>query len=625
MAQTLQIVHAVDADSVHVWPSPGYTPQSLPRGFSVVRLFDVVKANDDDNDDDGFWDIPNNIRRAFEARDFAALVCNGNVRHVRTHIEFVKRLGLWLETTRSLASGTILCAVDQKTQKRFIIKHQQLAPPEVSYDATPGPALTELRAVSHLNFWMAKDVIAPLFAELTDYEVFTTPAGGVNLSLSLACYGCDLTRWMRPGECRARPPSAALTGAETAASWTVSPGAGAVLATSSVSSDRQLFADILTGVLLQTFLALMQAQRCFLFTHNDLHAANVLFDASTLKQSRLYATGAGVFFMQRGIPQIRVIDFQHAVFDVRDERGAKHGHVIASRNDVFNAFAMCYDVRRLCEYITRALLVPGSPVWAAVPPLLADFLWRAGALNGDVGSPTTQREAVETVWCPYLVSGWTPEDALRHPVFNSFRVPLDTPAEVVYYERPAPQASQFDYWRRRIVCNVDDPAPDIQRTAVLQAFTAPPRPAWKTSAIAEGVRIFRSDMCGTVFAKAALCYKHSVRARAAYLLQELHFLSTVLDYFAASQGVFGEGVTPLRARAALDALSVVVHGDWYVFARPKATEFAEYHTMVREFIQVPWIRGVTTATVTMPRVDEGAFLAARDDRDLDKLKDAFTV
>ena len=80
----------------------------------------------------------------------------------------------------------------------------------------------------------------------------------------------------------------------------------------------------------------------------------------------------------------------------------------------------------------------------------------------------------------------------------------------------------------------------------------------------------------------------------------------------------------LHARAAADALMVLLHADFHVFARPTSAEFAHYHSLVKDYAATPELHALTLAPAAAHPLDaatERLFLDTRLDTDLARLRD----
>lgn len=454
----------------------------------------------------------------------------GMVRGFKTTLQLVKAHNLWRDSERSIRDGTVF-AHDPANGLRYVMKQQLIEPPEVDFVVTPGPAAAELQALLHLDIYTREGRLGPFFCELVDHSIFF---GGntVELNTTMRALSGDLITWLR-GDlkdkfpvCKERPPMQIQ--ADPFAPWVYSTFAGYTLGTSAFKPDRELFNLILRATLLQVFVGLAQAQRNLLFTHNDLHGGNVLFDLTPLRKSRLVCTGAGTFMIPKNVAGVRLIDFQHAAFDTYNAAGECSGRVIGNKDDCHNQFSLSYDVFRLCEYVLLWLLRP-KPLWKNVEPDLAAFLWEMARLPGkaQVDEMPVMKNGSELLeWRPFLLHGPTPEDVLRHPVFDRFRSEPGAAADVIVYERPPTLCAQERYLRARILRNF---APShATRAEVLAAFDFAPR------VVPDGARqllhVFAVNYAKTMLGKANLMHLHSAVDKAHFLYIEIALLSSVLDH-----------------------------------------------------------------------------------------------
>lgn len=557
----------------------------------------------------------------------------GTVRGFKTTLQFVKFHNLWRDAERSIRDGTIIFAHDPANGLRYVMKQQQIDAVDVDFVVTPGPAAAELRALMHLDVYAREGRLGPFFCELVDHSIFF---GGstVQLNTTMRALSSDLINWLRGNVkdkfpvCKERPPMHIQ--ADPFHPWVYSTFAGYTLATSAFKPDRELFNLILRGTLLQVFIGLAQAQRNLLFSHNDLHGGNVLFDLTPLKLSRLVCTGAGTFLIPKNVAGVRMIDFQHAAFDTYNADGDCSGRVTGNKDDAHNHFSLSYDVYRLCEYLVVWLLKPKA-LWKNVDPDLAAFLWQMARLKGkaQVDEIPVMKPGTEVLeWRPFILHGPTPEDALRHPVFDCFRAEPGAAADVIAYERTPTPCAQERYLRARILRNF---APfHATREDVFAAFEPPPR------AIPEGaskhLHVFAVNYTKTMMGKAMLMHLHAPHDKAHFLYMELVLLHAVLDHVwgagcaAEVQARLQSDDPKVNMNALADAVAVVVHADWLVFGRPTGDSFDKYHPLVRAALKLECVRAVSRSQVERPRItaaQERRLLGAKEDGDLNAFEALF--
>jgi hypothetical protein len=398
----------------------------------------------------------------------------------------------------------------------YVMKRQRIDAPVVDEDTTPGPATCEVRALETINRLMVSRRVAPVFCE----QAFPTETANGVVSITMTAYITDLADWIRGDgrdptrTCVAKSPFHAA--ADPAEPWLYTRYAGHHLATSPFPSDKRLFNDILRATLLQVLVGLTQAQRHCLFTHNDLHAGNVMFEHCPRGISRLLVTGAGTVFLPRRSPNIRIIDFQHASFDEYDGDTLR-GHVSGGRDDVHNSFSLVYDVWRLCSNLVLEIARPYRDV---LDTDLVDVL-RKGASLQPGEFPLM---AAEVHWKPYLLDGPCPEDLLLHPAFDRYRSTPTTPADTICFER-APDAMAQDRYLRTRVLRHRGMLP-VPRSEAYARFAAPVH----HTAGNELLRIFAQNYEGTMMGGATMYHKHTAAARIRYLFIELCLLHRLVQH-----------------------------------------------------------------------------------------------
>jgi hypothetical protein len=262
---------------------------------------------------------------------------------------------------RSIAHGEVQ-VMRAEDGTYYVVKRQRVFVAPVSVEVTPSPATTEHRALLTLNRLMQTQRVAPVFCELLPACAGGSGDDDGTLSVTMRAYVTDLADWVR-GDGRdpvrtCRDKSLFDAPADPAEGWVLTRCAGHALATSPYPSDVRLFNDTLRVAVLQVLVGLAQAQRHCLFSHNDLHAGNVMFEFSARGVSRLLVTGAGAFLLPKRAARARIIDFQHATFDVYDDSDTLAGRVCGARDDVHNGLTLVYDVWRLCTNLVLEILRP---------------------------------------------------------------------------------------------------------------------------------------------------------------------------------------------------------------------------------------------------------------------------
>lgn len=522
---------------------------------------------------------------------------------------FCAALEFTVLSRRKIVNGDVLF-VKTPDGEYLVVKHQRPAPCSVNEVATPGPAVCEMRALHVLNRLMSRRRVAPVFCELWRRGCLASHA-------VMRAYVTDLSDWLRgdgrdPGRaCRGRPSYPAP--ADQSDAWLYTRCAGHSLAVSEFPSDRKLFNDVLRTTMLQVFLGLAQAQRHALFTHNDLHGGNVMFEHVSAGVSRLFVTGAGSFLLPRRAARARVIDFQHACFYDGDER------VAGARDDVHNAFALAYDVWRLCSNVLWQLL---RPHYDAVDQDLLAMLSR-GAHTEPGEFPPAVIEA-EVHWKPYLLDGPTPEDMLADPAFDRSRCAPDAAADDVWFEQtPSPQA-QRRYALASVFCRRGVALP-VPRDVAYAAMAPPPRVVHEEAR--RRLAVFAANYEGTALGRASLYFKHTPASRARFLFMELCLLQAALDHLwspACAAEVEARAGDDSLTCALADGIGVVLHADYCYIARPEA--LTEYNALVVAAARSPC---AALALCAPPRgsglsaAEEARLLAVTQDGHLERWRGVF--
>jgi hypothetical protein len=505
---------------------------------------------------------------------------------------------------RKIAGGEIIIA---KMDLRYVVvKNQALGTPVVNQLLTPTPAFCERQALTTLNRLMQSHRLAPAFCELAPGA---TPGG-----LPLMCaYVTDLGDWLRGNgrdperRCPHKPdyPAAAVS-AET---WIYTRCAGHQLANSAFPSDRKLFNSILRDAIFQVLLALAQAQRHVLFTHNDLHSGNVMFEHNGGGVSRLLVTGCGTFLLPKRSARIRLIDFQHAVFDVYDEAGRCTGRVASSKEDVHNAHALAYDVWRFCSNLVMEAL---RDKWVHMDGDLLALL-RQGA--GFAPGTEVPRLDAQVHWRPYLLSGPTAEQLLQDAAFDRYRCDAATAcADEVHFEC-APSADAQERYLRAVHRGPRGAA----------AF---PQPERVVDAEARArLRVYALNYEGTAMGRAAMCHKHPPAMRARYLMMELSLLEAAMDHLwspACAAEVAARRGCDSAMCALADAIGVALHAEYTYIARPSSLD--DYHALVLAACELPCVAEVLSRPPAPSRLGaqaEAALLCVQHEAELERFRGVF--
>jgi hypothetical protein len=518
---------------------------------------------------------------------------------------YCEALGLHILSRRKIVHGEVLFV--KRNDEYLVVKHQSAGACVVSEAATPGPAVCEMRALIALNRLMASHRVAPVFCELW--------AKSPSTHAVMRAYVTDLADWVRgdgrdPARvCRAKP--AYLAPADPCESWVHTRCAGNSLARSTFTSDVRLFNDTLRCSMVQVFLGLAQAQRHCLFTHNDLHCGNVMFEHCNAGVSRLFVTGCGSFLLPRRSARVRVIDFQHACF--MDGRA----RVAGVKDDVHNAFSLTYDVWRVCSNLLWDVL---RPYYDVVDEDLLALLWRGA--HDEPGALPPRMEA-EVHWKPYLLDGPTPADMLSDAAFDRFRCAPTACADEVYFEN-APSADVQAAYIRTVVFHHRGPLP-VPRDVAYGTLGRPPRRV--NEAARSRLAVFARNYEGTVLGRAVMYHKHSPNARARYLFMELCMLQTLLDHMwgpACVAEVARRADDDAETCALADGIGVVLHSDLAYIARPPA--MADYNVLVKAAANTPCVLEVLAAPPGgsgLSAAEEEHLLDVRLDGDLERWRGVF--
>jgi len=533
---------------------------------------------------------------------------------------FCEARGLALKGRRKILNGEILFVhlrrVEEGTQPEYlVVKRQKLVPSLAGVAAAPGPAVCELCALVALNHLMAASRLLPVFCELRERVVRSD-----SISVVMCAYIADLAEWIRgdgrdPSRtCKMRPQIAMA--ANAAEPWVLTRCAGHQLATSEFALDRALFNETLRAALLQVFLGLAQAQRHCLFTHNDLHCGNVMFEHCPRSLSRLVVCGAGAFLLPRRSARVRIIDFQHADFDHRNGDDAL-ARVSGGRDDVHNGFSLVYDVWRLCSNLLFELLRQYA---TAVEEDVLELLHVGAGVR--VGAELPRLDA-ELHWKPYMLTGPLPEDMLAHQAFDRYRCAPDAAADEVYYERSPSDDAQERFVRTRVLRHWG--ALPVPREQAYAAFAMPVRAV--NEAARRRLRVFAQNYEGTALGRALLYHKHTPAARARYLFMELCLLEAALDHLwgpACAEEVARRADSDLDMCALADAICTVKHADWLYIARPATMQ--GYNDAVLAAAQLPCVLAVGSQAPAPRRMgvrEEEALLATARDADLERFRGIF--
>jgi hypothetical protein len=529
-------------------------------------------------------------------------------------LHFAKFHKYWLNSVKKIKDGEVLFVTTSRGNgMTLVVKNQKIGVPDIDFVVTPGPCATELRSLITLNHLMHLRGVAPVFCELLAKEVYIELNTSVRfLSTTMPQYSTDFSAWIYgtgkdpDRHCSGKPPF--LTTADPFAPWVYSPCAGHALATSPYKSDVALFNAILRSMLLQVCIGLSQAQRHSMFTHNDLHSGNIMFDTSSIKESRMYATGMGCYLLKPGVPGVRLIDFQHAAFDLYDSSGTCVGRTQGYAMDAANSFALAFDLYRLCTYITLALL---RPYWSKLDVDIRAFLLKVSQFGGSVDHPSLPSLSAEVQWAPFLLTGVLPETALLEPVFDSFRCTVTQPANAIFYEvEPSRQAQE------RYMCARLYRSKNALPAGVLRACIAHTPTSSHQLGVSAFLHSFATNYAGNAMGRVLLMHKHSIQQKWNFLHIQYSYLNAALSYFWTSlQDEIAQCMAAddraMNICALMDAVVCCIRLDYAWIARP--TTLDAYHALVKKYLALHAVQHVIRAPcIATPDALHDVTLCTRD-------------
>ena len=327
--------------------------------------------------------------------------------------------------------------------------------------------------------------------------------------------------------------------------------------------------------------------------------------------SRLFVTGVGAFVLPKRTAKVRIIDFQHASFDVYDADGECTGRVVGCRDDVHNSFALVYDVWRFCSHLALEVLRPHQGL---LEPDLLDLLYTGAQMERG----TLPKFADEVHWKPYLLDGPTAEDMLRHPAFDRYRSSSSAAADEIFFERPPSAEPQTRYLRTLAFRHRGKAR---ERLPAREEVSAKP--------LASRLAVFARNYEGTAMGSAVLYHKHSAVARIRFLFMEVCLLRALLDHLwspACADEVAARQHSDAELCALADAIGVVLHADVHYIARPESIK--DYNDMVFAAARLPCVQAAHAAPVCGSGLDaetEKVLLEGRLDGDVERFRGVFTA
>jgi hypothetical protein len=345
------------------------------------------------------------------------------------------------------------------------------------------------------------------------------------------------------------------------------------------------------------------------FQHNDLHCLNVMLDHALVGHAKLFATGFGTFRVPKDLPAAVLIDYQLSSYDAWSSDGDVRWRAHSHRYSFYNGNTLYYDVWRLS---TNLLLSSLTAVWASVDADLKHHLWQCAQFPGVppeyapaavlhkmkitamaggslLGEPDNGfKLSDEMQWCPYLLRGVLPEEALLDPCFRCFQSGHDGRGDAVYVERAQdglPTGHLDVRFLARAVLTPYSPA-KVKRVFADVLFM----PCEASHAMGGKLATFASNFAGFVRSKLTSMCRHPLGARARYAYMEVESLQLATHWFYKT--LARDDMDALDASAVLDACMCVLRGTYDWWDRPSTPDFVSYHEAVRAAIMRDDVRAV---------------------------------
>jgi len=440
----------------------------------------------------------------------------------------------------------------------------------------------------------------------------------------------SLLDWLMCQKCAAKPNI--NVSADPGDAWTITSGGGRALALSSHASDVRLFNAILRAIVFQVLLGLAVAQRHLRFSHNDLHIGNVMLSGEMVSGVKKLVTGFGTFALPNKCPTIRIIDFQHAAFDLMRSDGSFERRVRGYPTAWSNERGLLYDTWRFCSHL---LLEGLHMLLPAVDADLRDFLWSTAQLPGAYAAGAVMpRIPCERHWTPCLMSGVLPEHAVLddHGVFRCFRGDTHGLANHTFVERgdnifPCPTA--------RFMRTVFVQTAPTDRS--LARYTERLKPRRKKhgetdDALVRLLNAYVSNYAKRVDVGMANMAKFTVKERASYLFRELEFFQTgmhVLWNLPVAEPTRLVQGGPMAACAAADAIQCVLRNDMLWTHRASGPEHVAFFEGVKRTVlenKALQRAAATRAPLALPcHADLAEFISVDHEHHLAGLKGRETV
>jgi hypothetical protein len=515
------------------------------------------------------------------------------------HFTYCRERRLKHMRTKAIANGNIIFVQDPNG-RYFVIKQQRVDRPSIDWEVTPGASFCELKCMFQLNFLMSSKGVGPFYVPLLEHGLVQfAQAKSFVLSTEMPQFSVTLRAWLTTPDCSRKPKYA--TSADASAAWIYTPGGGRALATSTFESDRALFNSILRSALFHIWLGLAHAQRYMCFGHNDLHSLNVMLNHTMVSGAKTYFTGFGTFRVPKGLPTAVIIDYQLASFDAWDSKGVVRSRMNGHRYSCYNGSTCYYDVWRLS---TNLVLDALRELWGLVDHDVREHLWRNSQFAGDAptctpsckrarDAPTPTADAFPTLtdemqWCPYLLSGVLPEQALMDPCFACFRSTPQAAVQNLYVER-ADDEFTTDHMDVRFFARawLTPHSPEAVKRVFADVLFVPQE---GLHALGQLLETFGRNYAGNLRGIVASMCRHSVASRARFAYMEIEALQIATHWFYKQ--LAREDMNALTASATLDAVLCVMHSSFDWCNRPQTPEFEAYHLEVRAQLMRDEVRAV---------------------------------
>ena len=311
--------------------------------------------------------------------------------------------------------------------------------PEIVY----GRACTEMRCMYQLKMLIQTKRIGPFFSCIYDHGVFTNISEGrVILAVHMNENCCSLKAWLRQPDDAAKAEavthySSDFSEDSTALNFCACAGHEMLV---SPNKNAVAFANgVLKSMFLQVCLGLAQAQAYMRFSHNDLHAENVMLSMPDITKQRVYRSGFGEFVVQKNLPTAVIIDTQLSSCDMLDGSGKYQGRIQGYPDSYLNGDGIWYDLFRLSSNLLLDSLRERD-VWKQVDMDLRRFMCQCARVpathaSADMPAPVIPCDSQINA---HLAHGIHPRMALEDEIFIKFRQPgpYATPGDVFWNEEP---------------------------------------------------------------------------------------------------------------------------------------------------------------------------------------------